>query len=110
MNALFKSAIVALALVAPSFAYALTVKTVPAPQGVEAWHSEEHTIPMVAVSISLQGGTAYDPADKLGLASLTASLLDEGAGDLNSAAFKEAMERRAIRIGFGAGRDYLVVT
>lgn len=110
MNAMFKTAILALALVAPSLAYGLTVKTVPAPQGVEAWHSEEHTIPMIAVSISLQGGSAYEPANKLGLAALTASLLDEGAGDLNSAAFKEAMEKRAIRIGFGAGRDYLTVT
>jgi zinc protease len=83
---------------------------VRAPAGTVLWHSEEHTLPMIAVSISLQGGSAYDPAGKEGLASLTASLLDEGAGDLDADAFKEALEARAIRLGFAAGSDYLIVS
>jgi zinc protease len=110
MTRLIHALVFALLLLAPAAAEALEVRTVPSPQGVETWLSEEHTIPMIAVSISLQGGSAYDPAGKAGLASLTASLLDEGAGDLDSDAFKEALEARAIRLGFAAGRDYLTVT
>ena len=41
---------------------------------------------------------------------MTASLLDEGAGDLASDAFKQALESRAIRFSAAADRDYIVVT
>jgi zinc protease len=98
------------ALLLPVSAGAITIKTVPSPAGVETWLSEEHSLPMIAVSISLPGGSVYDPKGKEGLASLTASLLDEGAGDLPSAAFKQATESRAIRISASADRDYLVVS
>jgi zinc protease len=91
-------------------AHAVTVEKVQAPPGVEVWLSEEHSLPVVAVSVSLPAGSAYDPAGKEGLAALTASLLDEGAGDLDSRAFKEALEARAIRFDADTGRDYMVVT
>jgi zinc protease len=100
----------ALALVLPAAAQAITVKTVQGPAGVETWLSEEHALPMIAVSISLPGGSAYDPTGKEGLAQLTSSLMDEGAGDLDSAAFKQAMESRAIRLSAQADRDYMVVS
>ena len=101
---------IAFTLAIPAAAQAITVKTVPSPTGVETWLSEEHALPMIAVNVALPAGSAYDPADKPGLASLMASLLDEGAGDLNSQAFKQALEARAIRLTAQADRDYLVVT
>lgn len=97
-------------LLAPSLAPAAEVVTVDAPEGVEVWLSEEHTIPMIAFRLSIPGGSAYDPADLPGVASMTAALLDEGAGDLDDAAFKEALETYAIRLGFGGGREYLTVS
>lgn len=102
--------IASIALFMPLRAEAITIKTVPSPAGVETWLSEEHSLPMIAVSISLPGGSAYDPKGKEGLASLAASLLDEGAGDLPSAAFKQATESKAIRISAQADRDHLVVS
>jgi zinc protease len=36
---------------------------------------------------------------------MTAALLDEGAGDIDSTAFQERMEEKAIQLGFTAGRD-----
>jgi zinc protease len=101
---------VGLAFVLSSAAQAITVKTVPSPAGVETWLSEEHALPMIAATVALPAGSAYDPAGKPGLASFTASLLDEGAGDLNSQAFKLALEARAIRLTAQADRDYVVVT
>jgi len=100
----------AFAVALPLTAEAITVKTVPSPAGVETWLSEEHALPMIAVSISLPGGSAYDPQGKAGLAALTAALLDEGAGDLDSSAFKQAMESRAIRLSAQADRDNMVVS
>ena len=98
------------ALLIPVTANAITVKSVQGPTGVETWLSEEHALPMIAVNISLPAGSAYDPADKPGLADMMASLLDEGAGDLTSDAFKQALESRAIRLTASAERDYVVVT
>lgn len=97
-------------LLVPAAAHAITVKTVQGPTGVDTWLSEEHALPMIAVNISFPAGSAYDPADKPGLANMTASLLDEGAGDLASDAFKQALESRAIRFSATAERDYIVVT
>jgi zinc protease len=99
-----------IALLIPAAANAITVKSVQGPTGVETWLSEEHALPMIAVNISLPAGSAYDPPDKPGLADMMASLLDEGAGDLASDAFKQALESRAIRLTASAERDYVVVT
>jgi zinc protease len=99
-----------LALLIPAAANAITVKNVAGPTGVETWLSEEPALPMIAVNISFPAGSAYDPADKPGLANMMASLLDEGAGDLASDAFKQALESRAIRFQAMADRDYVVVT
>jgi zinc protease len=101
---------IALSFAIPAAAEAITVKTVQSPAGVETWLSDEHALPMIAVNVALPAGSAYDPSDKPGLASLMASLLDEGAGDLNSEAFKEELEKRAIRLTAQADRDYLVVS
>ena len=99
-----------LALLLPAAAHAITVKTVAGPTGVETWLSEEHALPLIAVSVSLPAGSAYDPNDKQGLAALTASLLDEGAGDMPADAFKQAMESRAIKLSASAERDFIVVS
>lgn len=99
-----------LALLVPVSANAITVKSVQGPTGVETWLSEERALPMIAVNISFPAGSAYDPADKPGLANMMASLIDEGAGDLASDAFKQALESRAIRFSASADRDYAVVT
>ncbi len=107
MRSLF--ALIVLLLV-PAAAEAITVKTVDGPQGVETWLSEEHSFPMIAVNISFPAGSAYDAAAKPGLAAVTASLLDEGAGDLTADAFKQALESRAIRMTTAAERDFLVIT
>jgi zinc protease len=99
-----------IACLIPVAAQAITVKVVQGPTGVEAWLSEEHALPMIAVNISIPAGSAYDPSDKPGLANVMASLLDEGAGDLASDAFKQALESKAIKLSATAERDYVVVT
>lgn len=53
----------------------------------------------------MRGGAAQDPADKPGLATLLASVLDEGAGPYDARGFHRAIDELAIHLGFGADRD-----
>ena len=50
--------------------------------GARVYFIESHDLPMLDVSIDFAAGSAYDPADKSGLASLTHRMLDQGAGNL----------------------------
>ncbi len=92
-------------LVAVGSARAVEVERVVSPAGIEAWLVEDHTNPIVAVQFSFRGGAALDPANKAGLASMTASLLDKGAGEYPPLAFAAQLDDHAIRLGFDAGPD-----
>ncbi len=87
-------------------ALATEVKEVVSPGGFKAWLVEEHVLPLVAVKIAFTGsGSAYDPAGKEGRSNMTAALLMEGAGDMDSRAFNEALENNAIELNFGTDED-----
>ncbi len=88
-------------------ALATTIERVVSPGGIEAWLVHEPAVPMIAIDFAFVGGAAQDPAGKAGTASLVASLLDEGAGDLDSKTFHARLERKAIELGFQAERDTL---
>ena len=86
-------------------ARAVEIQKVVSPEGIEAWLVEDHTIPLIALNFSFDGGSAQDPDNKQGLTRLLAATLDEGAGDLSSEDFQARMEELVISIGFGAGKD-----
>ena len=108
MNRLLASmalATLALLTVAPA-ASAMQIEKITSPSGIEVWLVREQTVPLVTLSYAFHGGTSQDDADKAGAANLTADMLDEGAGDLDSNAFHERMENHAIELHFQVGRDY----
>src|SRR5690349_21211538 len=74
------------------------------------WFEEDHTVPMVAVSISLPAGSAYDPSAKPGLAALAAYLFNEGAGNLNATTYQNELARRAIQLNLSPDRDYFTLS
>ena len=86
-------------------AEAMQIKTVKSPGGIEAWLVEDHSNPMMAMRFSFEGGSAQDPSGKEGLANFVSSMLDEGAGSLNAAAFQEKLEDLAIRLSFSDTQD-----
>lgn len=86
-------------------AKAVRVQKVVSPGGVEAWFVRDTTVPLVAIEFIFRGGGALDPNDKAGRANLVSSLLDEGAGDLDSQAFQARLQNLSIRLGFSAGYD-----
>ncbi|WP_232630272.1 M16 family metallopeptidase [Methylobacterium sp. Leaf118] len=78
---------------------------VPAAPGIEAWHVASPVVPLIALSFTFEGGAAQDPEGKAGTAQMLGRLLDEGAGDLDSDAFQEALAARAIELSFHTGPD-----
>jgi zinc protease len=99
-------ALLALPLLAAP-ALATTIERVVSPGGIEAWLVHEPAVPMIAVDFAFVGGAAQDAPGKGGTASLAASLLDEGAGDIDAKTFHDRLERKAIELGFQAERDTL---
>ncbi len=91
-------------------ASAADINAIDLGKNAEVWFSEDHTVPIVAISITLPAGAAYDPANKAGLASFTAALIDEGAGNMDSRAFQEALADHAIQLRASVERDDMVIS
>ncbi|TDT89419.1 zinc protease [Azorhizobium sp. AG788] len=104
---LFSMVVMSLALVTPTPAQSQTTRItrVMSPGGIEAWLVRDTTLPLIAMEFAFMGGAAQDPADKPGVASLTASLLDEGAGDMTAEVFHRTLADKAIELHFDANRD-----
>ncbi|MBV9066645.1 MAG: insulinase family protein, partial [Methylobacteriaceae bacterium] len=83
------------------------VQRVFSPGGIEAWLVEEHTVPLVALEFSINGGASRDAPDRPGTATLLAGLLDEGAGPHDAEAFHRALDDKAIHLSFSADRDHI---
>lgn len=73
--------------------------TIPKPKRIELNNGliiyllENHELPLIEITVRVKAGSIYDPSDKLGLASLTATLMrNGGAGSFAPAAFDEELE------------------
>jgi len=92
-------------LLTPLAAHAIEAQRVISPGGIEAWLVEDHSVPVIALEVGFDGGAALDPENKPGLANMVSALLDEGAGDLDSLAFRTKLESLAIGLSFSASQD-----
>lgn len=88
-----------------STARAADIDVIETPGGLEVWLKREPTIPIVALNFAFRGGASLDPEGREGLASMVSSLLDEGAGELDSQAFQDRLDELSVRMGFSSGRD-----
>lgn len=84
---------------------AVEIERVVSPGGIEAWLVRDQKNPVISLQFAFDGGSALDPQNKLGLATMVAATLDEGAGSLDSQAFQKTLEDNSIGLSFGAGRD-----
>jgi zinc protease len=99
-----------LCLFAPVPARAATIQNIDLGKHAEVWFTEDHTVPIVTINISLPAGSAYDPPGKAGLAAFAAAMMDEGAGPLDSKGFHQALGDKAIGFSARVERDYLVIS
>lgn len=87
-------------------ASAMEIEEVTSPGGIKAWLVEEHGLPLLSLSAAFRdAGSATNPQGREGLAIMLGGLMNEGAGDLDAAAFKRALENRAISFGTSADTD-----
>lgn len=73
--------------------------------GLQVVIVSHHEQPAVSVRMIVRAGAAQDPRDKLGLAMLTAAILDQGAGRRTAADLADAIDFAGGILGTGAGTD-----
>ncbi|MFQ5462310.1 MAG: M16 family metallopeptidase [Phycisphaerae bacterium] len=78
--------------------------------GIQVYHWVRHELPLVEMRIVIPKGAACDPAGKAGLASLTANMLDEGAGGKDAMAFADALDSLGARFFAFSSLDSTIVT
>lgn len=81
------------------------IQEITSESGVTAWLVEDYTVPVINIRFAFTGGSVQEPEGKEGLANLMTGLFDEGAGDLESAAFQERMDDAGGEMSFSATRD-----
>jgi predicted Zn-dependent peptidase len=60
--------------------------------GLAVWIVEAHEVPLVQANLVIMAGSGDDPAGKFGIASLTAAMLDEGAGTRSALEIADAVD------------------
>lgn len=100
----------ALVALAPVTASAFGAKEIKVSRGESVWFAEDHTLPMIALVAAFPAGSVYDPKGRDGLAEFAGSLLDEGAGRLDSRAFHVALADKAIQLSVDTTRDWTIVS
>ncbi len=65
---------------------------------------EKHSVPVVQINLLVNAGSAMDPSGQSGLASLTAAMMDEGAGQRSSLELADAIDFLGARISSSAGQ------
>ena len=76
-----------------------------APTGARVHFVESRALPLVDIQVSFAAGTALDPADKAGLASMTQALLDAGAGNLDEQTIADRKADLGAQVRGGADND-----
>jgi predicted Zn-dependent peptidase len=74
--------------------------------GMVIYLLEDHELPLITITASMKTGSWLDPADKIGLASMTGSVMRTGGGGgLSAEQVDEELEQFAGNVGIGIGRQ-----
>jgi len=79
------------------------------PNGLQVVAVLHHEQPAVTMRLLVRNGTSSDPKDKLGLAYLAASLLDQGTSTKSAEQMNDAVDFIGGAMGAGAGTDLTFV-
>ncbi len=77
--------------------------------GIPVFLVERHKVPLAQVLVVLRGGASADPANRPGLASLTADLLDRGAGTRSALEISDLVDTLGAALEADAGWDTTTV-
>ena len=94
----------------PTNVFALNVNRTILPNGLVVLHSENHSLPIVMVTLIIKAGQINEPAEKAGLANLTAELLTEGTRNRKSRDISEEIDFIGASLDASAGSDYTTIS
>ncbi len=86
------------------------VQTATLSNGIKVFLSERHSVPVIEMTMVFDGGNAANVKSKLGLASFTLGMMNEGTKSLSSLELAEKQERLGAKIGASLGRDTFSVS
>ena len=78
--------------------------------GLRVWTVQHHQVPLVSVLALVPVGAAADPADRPGLAAITADMLDEGTGALSAIEVSDGLARIGAEFDVDVAPDATVLT
>lgn len=93
-----------LLLCAPAFA-GVTIQHWTTTQGSRVYFVENHDIPMLDVAVDFPAGSRFDRPEKNGLARLTHTMLDQGAGGLSDIQIAQKLADVGAMLGGTFDRD-----
>ena len=73
--------------------------------GLNVWVVQKHNLPIVAMDLEVNAGGTLDPADRAGLASLTASMLNQGTKSRSALEIANGLQGIGSTVGASAGWD-----
>ena len=77
--------------------------------GLAVWIVETHEVPLAQVNLVVRAGSGDDPSGKFGTASLTAAMLDEGAGMRSALEIADQVEFLGASLGTTSSFDAMAV-
>jgi zinc protease len=80
------------------------------PNGMKLVLLEDHKQPALWMSLALPAGSIRDPKEKVGLAAMTASLLDKGTTTRSESQIADTVDGVGATLGANADDDYLTVS
>jgi zinc protease len=80
------------------------------PNGLKIVLLEDHRQPAVWLRLTLPAGSIRDPNSKVGLANMTASLLDKGTTSRTEAQIADTVDGLGAALGAGAGDDTFTIS
>lgn len=81
------------------------------PNGVHLMLLEDHRVPLVTFQLQIPGAGGYfDPADQIGLAQMTATMMREGTAKQTTLQISEMLETKASTVTVSAGLSSLTAT
>ena len=75
--------------------------------GVVVLSQAQPADPVVSTRIRIPAGSAYDPADRLGIAGVTAQLTTRGAAARSRKAFDQAVDDLGVQLSIASGREFV---
>lgn len=78
--------------------------------GLPVYLVQKSQVPIIQFGLYFNAGSIFDPDDKLGLARMTADLMDEGAGNLDALALSEQIEFLGISLSASASLEQLSIS